>query len=34
MRLGNAFACPRRYKAWIALELQHGSAITRNIQVG
>jgi hypothetical protein len=34
MRLRNAFACPRQYKTWIALELQHGSVITRNIPVG
>jgi hypothetical protein len=34
MRLRNAFACLRQYKTWIALELQHGSVIARNIPVG
>jgi hypothetical protein len=34
MRLRNAFVCPRQYKIWIALELQHGLVITRNIPVG
>jgi hypothetical protein len=31
MRLRNAFACPRQYKLWIALELPRGLVITLNI---
>jgi hypothetical protein len=34
MRLRNAFACPRQYKLWIALELPRGLVITLNIPVG
>jgi hypothetical protein len=34
MRLHNAFACPRQYKLWIALELPLGLAVTINIPVG
>jgi hypothetical protein len=34
MRLRNAFACPRQYKLWIALELPRGLATTLNIPVG
>jgi hypothetical protein len=31
MRVRNAFACPRQYKTWIALALQHGLVITESI---
>jgi hypothetical protein len=34
MHLHNAFACPRQYKLWIALELPRGLAVTLNIPVG
>jgi hypothetical protein len=32
--LAQRLRLPRQYKTWIALELQHGSVIIRNIPVG
>ena len=34
MPLHNAFTCPNQYKTCLAIKLQHGSVITRNIPVG
>jgi hypothetical protein len=34
MRLRNAFTCPRRYKPWVAMILQDGLVVTRNIPEG
>jgi hypothetical protein len=34
MRLRNAFTCASQYKTYLAIKLQRGLVITRNIPVG